>query len=369
MQRRIRAGLAGAGFMGAVHARAIRSAGGEVAVVATSADDNPSRVAALGGGRVVHSIAELLADPTVDVVHICVPNFLHAEYASAAIEAGRAVICEKPLATTVAQAAVLTDRAREASIVDAVPFVYRYHPVVRLARDRIRAGHVGPIRVLHGSYLQDWLSRATDDDWRVDPASGGASRAFGDIGIHWCDLMEFVTGHRITRLVAKLATTVPQRSGADVATEDVGTIMFETDHGAVGAVVVSQVTPGRKNRLWFSFDGERESLAFDQEEPERLWVGSRDEVRLLARGVPAGSADADRLSILPAGHPQGYQDAFTAFVADVYAAVRGESPEGRPTFADGLRAALLTEAVLQSARLESWVEVPPLPAMFRARRA
>ncbi|GEN80642.1 oxidoreductase [Actinotalea fermentans ATCC 43279 = JCM 9966 = DSM 3133] len=330
-------------------------------MVAVTKHDPRSRVAALGAERVVESFVELLADDSLDVVHICVPNALHAELAAAALDTGRAVICEKPLATTVAEASALTDRARAAGVVNAVPFVYRYHPVVRLARDRIDAGHAGALRILHGSYLQDWLSRSRDSDWRIDAARGGASRAFGDIGIHWCDLMEFVTGHRITRLVANLKTAVPERPDiATVTTEDMATIMFETDRGAAGSLVLSQVSPGRKNRLWFSFDGEHESLAFDQECPEQLWVGTRDDVRLLSRGVPAGSTEADRLSVLPPGHPQGYQDAFTAFVADAYAALLGGSPEGRPTFADGLRAAVLTEAVLRSTREASWVDVPPV---------
>jgi predicted dehydrogenase len=234
-------------------------------------------------------------------------------------------------------------------VVAAVPFVYRFYPTVRDARARIRRGDAGPLHLLHGSYLQDWLSRPEDDNWRVDPGLGGASRAFGDIGVHWCDLVEFVTGHRITRLSALLLTAYP-RGG----TEDGATVMFGTDQGAVGSVVISQVSPGRKNRLWFSLDGAHASYQFDQELPDALWIGGREQNAV----VPRAAATQTPYDVVPVGHPQGYQDCFTAFVADVYTATAGGMPDGLPTFADGLRAAVLTAAVLDSAASGRWVEVP-----------
>lgn len=157
---------------------------------------------------------------------------------------------------------------------NAVPFVYRCYLMARDARARVARGETGELRLLHGTYLQDWLSSPTDSDWRVDPQLGGASRAFADIGVHWCDLIEFVSGHRITRLSARLLTAYPERwlNGklAPSRTEDAATVQFETDRGAVGTVVISQVSPGRKNRLWFSLDGSEQSLAFDQQEPDLL---------------------------------------------------------------------------------------------------
>ena len=175
--------------------------------------------------------------------------------------------------------------------------------------------------------------------------------------MHWCDLVEFVSGHRIVRLSAQTLIAVPVRRGRPVRTEDVAVVSFQTNRGAAGCVTVSQVSPGRKNRLWFSLDGSAQSLCFDQENPEALWAGTRAAVVHLPRGAQDSPAAA-RYSVLPAGHPQGYQDCFDAFVADTYAALTGESPDGLPTFADGLRAARLTEAVLESARDQSWVEVP-----------
>jgi predicted dehydrogenase len=363
MADRLRAGIVGAGFMGEVHARAVRAAGGVVARVAASTPERSVAAAArLGAEGVAESAEALLAAEDVDVVHVCTPNTLHVPVAEGALAAGKPVVCEKPLATTVEDARRLTTTAEQTALVATVPFVYRFYATVREARARIAAGEAGPLRLLHGTYLQDWLSKRDDSNWRIDPQLGGASRAFGDIGVHWCDLMEFSTGHRITRLIASMLTAFdrrPAESGsATVGTEDAATVLFETDQGACGAVVISQVSPGRKNRLWFSFDGAEASLSFDQENPDSLWIGGRAYNQLLMRGAEGTSEAAARYSILPAGHPQGYQDSFNAFVADTYAAVTGAQPDGLPTFADGLRAAILTQAVVDSASSRAWVEVP-----------
>jgi predicted dehydrogenase len=360
--RGLRSGLLGAGFIGAVHARAIRAAGGTlVAVAEATPSDSAAAAGRLGAEWAADSAEELVSSDEVDVVHVCTPNHLHAQLVTLALEAGKHVICEKPLAVTVDEAEALVAAAATAGVVAAVPFVYRYYPTVLEARKRAMGGEIGPLRLLHGSYLQDWLSSASDQNWRTDPALGGASRTFADIGVHWCDLVEFATGHRITSLTARMLTAVPTRySGRgeeEVGTEDAATLIFQTDGGALGSLVVSQVSPGRKNRLWFSLDGAESSLAFDQECPESLWVGSRDTTQLVLRGASSMSPEALRLSVLPAGHPQGYQDCFNGFVADVYAAVGGERAAELPTFADGLRAARITDAVLTSAADQSWVEV------------
>jgi predicted dehydrogenase len=360
----VRAGIIGAGFIGGVHAHAVRAAGGVISRV-TDRDASAAAAAAerFGARGSAASAEELIAADDVDVVHVCTPNHTHADLARRALAAGKSVICEKPLATSVADAEDLVLAADSSEGVAAVPFVYRYYPTVREVRSRIGSGEAGNIWLLHGSYLQDWLASSAETNWRVDPALGGGSRAFGDIGVHWCDLMEFATGHRITRLTARMATAFAKRtSGGEVetvGTEDGATMMFETDRGATGSVVVSQVSPGRKNRLWFSFDGTEASYTFDHELPDSLWIGGRRENRLVPRGPDTlSSSCGQRLSRLPAGHPQGYQDCFNAFVADVYGAMSGEHPQGLPTFADGLRAARITQAVVDSAKSQSWVEVP-----------
>ncbi|MFC7530227.1 Gfo/Idh/MocA family protein [Actinoplanes sp. GCM10030250] len=368
MARLPRSGIIGAGFIGEVHARAVRAAGGVVAAVAERDGKQATPAAArLLAQRAAASAQDLIEADDVDVVHICTPNHLHVPLAERAIAAGKHVICEKPLATDVASGRALARLAASAPLVTAVPFVYRFYPTVRDARGRVRRGDAGPLRLLHGSYLQDWLSRPEDHNWRLDAALGGGSRAFGDIGVHWCDVVEFASGHRITRLVACL-TTVPRTTGRPASdTEDAATVLFETDQGAIGSVVVSQVSPGRKNRLWFSLDGTQSSLQFDQELPDSLWVGGREQNTVVPRGAESSTGDAAPFNIIPVGHPQGYLDCFTAFVADVYAATAGDEPDGLPTFDDGLRAAVVTDAVLTSAAHGGWVEVPaesqpPTPA-------
>mgnify|MGYP000409508701 FL=1 len=370
MTLKLRSGIIGTGFMGSVHAHAVRVAGGEVSAVAGSSQASAEAAAAgLGARTAAESPEALIARDDVDVIHICTPNATHADLARKAIAAGKAVVCEKPLATSVEDAGELTDLADRAGVVTGVPFVYRFYPAVREARDRILRGDAGRLWLLHGSYLQDWLAGASATNWRVDSKLGGASRAFGDIGVHWCDLMEFTTGHRITRLVAKTSRAYDQRETGgtlnSVATEDGATLLFETDKGATGSLVVSQVSPGRKNRLWFSFDGTEASFSFNQERPDTLHVGSTGSSSEIAVGPQTLSTPGGRrYAKLPPGHPQGYQDSFNSFVADVYAAVQGQAPEGLPTFRDGLRAALLTDALVTSAAQQSWVDVPGTDTPF-----
>jgi predicted dehydrogenase len=370
-------GIAGTGFIGSVHARSARLAGARVVTVAASSPQSAETAAAeLRADRAAASAEELVQDPDLDVVHICTPNHLHQALAAAALAAGKHVVCEKPLAMDASGAELLVAAALAADRQAAVPFVYRFYPTVREARERVRAGETGAVRLVHGTYLQDWLLRPDDTNWRVDDEEGGASRAFADIGSHWCDLAQFVSGDRITRLSARLLTAVPERvgepgrrafgSGRDdgdsrrpVRTEDAALVQFETDSGALGSVVVSQISAGRKNRLWIELDGSDEALAFDQEHPEELWCGSRESVAIVRRDPSTLSAPAARYATLPAGHPQGYADCFDAFVRDAYDAIRGgQLAEGTPTFEDGLRAAVITDAVLaSSSRDGEWVEV------------
>jgi predicted dehydrogenase len=353
-------GIVGGGFMAEVHSRAARAAGARlVAVSSSSADRAVAAADRLGIERGVESFDALLDDPLVDVVHVCTPNALHADQAERAIAAGKHVVCEKPLATTVADATRLVEAAAAAAVVGSVPFVYRFHPLVREARARVAAAESGRLLTFAASYLQDWLLEQSDDDWRVDTASGGRSRAFADIGSHLVDLVEFVTGDRVSRVAASARTFFSDRAqNRAVTTEDAVAATVETASGAIGTLLVSQVAPGRKNRLHVEIAGSAESLVFDQEQPETLWLGRRSGSTVLPRDPGQLSPDAARLVRVPAGHAQGYQDAFNAFVADSYAAIRGEQPEGLPVFADGLRAAVVTEAVLDASDAAAWIDVP-----------
>lgn len=351
------AGVIGMGFIGEVHIRAIRASGNNVHAVSAVTIDEAQLAAERGNIPNAMTTADLMADPNIDVVHICTPNVFHAELAEMAIRNGKHVICEKPLAISESDALHLTNLAREAGVVATVPFIYRFYPSIREARAQIQSSGVSP-KLIHGYYLQDWLASVGTDNWRINPALGGPSRAFGDIGVHWCDLIEFVSGHKIVRVNAQLLKVFETRgNNTSVSTEDGGCILFQTDKGAQGSLVLNQASAGRKNKLWFSIEGPEYSYVFDQENPDALWRGGVDVNETYMRATQGESASAKRYSFLPAGHPQGYQDCFNAFVADTYEAIEGGEIDGLPRFVDGYRASQLTEAVLQSAASQRWVEI------------
>jgi len=294
------------------------------------------------------------------------------------MEAGKHVLCEKPLGVGVAEAREAADVAEKTGMINTIPFAYRFHPMARELQARVQAEEFGAVNLIHGSYLQDWLLNPLATSWRVDPKAGGPSRAFGDIGSHWCDLAEWVTGDRIAELVSTTSITIPKRPAAtaasfsavqsdaplvDVTTEDSALILFRTVNGIAGSAVISQLSAGRKNRLWIEVDGARQSAVFDQEQPEQLWIGEDAKTTLLVRDPNQGSAEQRRLAGLPAGHAEGYAQCFEHYVADSYAAIdaktsgSGEAPQGLPTFADGVRAAEICDAMLRSAAEKRWVEV------------
>ncbi|MBT2503641.1 Gfo/Idh/MocA family oxidoreductase [Curtobacterium sp. ISL-83] len=372
--------MVGTGMIAGVHVRAARAAGADVLGILGRTPERSRQVAAqLDVPRGYGSLDEVIADAP-DVVHICTPNGQHHPQAMAVIAAGIHVVCEKPLALDPAQADELVEAAARAGVVATVPFVYRYHPVVREIRARIAEGDLGRVLAVHGHYLQDWMLDEDASSWRVDPTASGLSRAFADIGSHWCDLVEFVTGDRFASVSAVTDIVYPTRPAASgpsfsgspdpdpladaaeraaVTTEDTAVATFRTSTGRIGNVVISQVSAGRKNRLWFEVDGSLGSAAFDQEQPESAWFGNERGAQIIVRDPSQGSPDQRRLAIVPAGHPQGYLDAFVAFVADTHAAVRigGDPsgwPDGLPTFADGARAANIIDAVIGSAADGAW---------------
>jgi predicted dehydrogenase len=374
-----RVGVIGAGFIGEVHARALLRSGARLVGVAASSPETTEEAVGRFGAERGFVPEELATSPEVDVVHICTPNHLHEPLARAALEAGKHVVCEKPLAIDSESAAALVSAAGRAGTVATVPFVYRFYPMVREARARVANGPLS-VRLAHGSYLQDWLSTEQDDNWRVDAELSGPSRAFADIGSHWCDLVEFVTGDRLASVCAELVTAVPEREDApghafaandvgrrgtarrSVTTEDVALVLFRTSGGTSGSLVVSQISAGHKNQLRLEIVTDGPTLAFDQEHPDTLWVGRRGPSEIVERDPTQLDPTAAPYANVPAGHPQGYQDCFDAFVADTLRAIDaggGAEVDGLPTFADGARAVRVTEAVLRSSRDRGWVSIAP----------
>ncbi|RSZ66039.1 Gfo/Idh/MocA family oxidoreductase [Corynebacterium hylobatis] len=371
-----RIALIGTGMIAGAHLRAARSLGAEITGILGSRPERSAQVAR--EWRIPTGYADLAAliAERPDVVHVCTPNKSHAFYAEALIRAGIHTVVEKPVATTLADAELLADLAAKNDVVVTVPYVYRYHPLVREIRARRIAGEFGDIALVHGSYLQDWLLSPDAATWRVNPVEGGPSRAFADIGTHWCDLAEFVSGEKFLRLSAITSITHPTRprhstasfGGAvssgnqqaeyvPVHTEDIAVVTFETARNIPATTVISQVSAGRKNRLWLEIDGTAGSAVFDQENPETIWLGRENESVLLHRGEAGAQPEQARFNQVPAGHPQGWTDAFTAFIHDTYRAVSGDVPDGLPTIEDGLRSVRLIDAVLSSAGSREWVSI------------
>ncbi|MGL6278175.1 MAG: Gfo/Idh/MocA family protein [Gaiella sp.] len=370
----IRAGVVGTGFVGAVHVQALRALGVEVAAIVGS---SPARAAASGLAPVVASLDELLADPAIDVVHLTTPNHLHHPQVKQVLAAGKHVVCEKPLALTSDESAELLELAQASGLVHCTNFNLRFFPLVHEARARVRAGELGEVWNVHGGYLQDWLLYPTDWNWRLEPDKGGALRAIGDIGSHWMDMAQFVSGQRIVELCADLATTIPvrqrplgevqtftsaddvERVDAPMATEDLGHVLVRFDGGARGAFKVSQVSAGRRNHLHFEVDGSAGALAWDAERHEELWLGHRDGPNgLLQRNAALMHDDAARRTGLPAGHAEGWVETFRELYRAVYAAVgAGAMPTEPdfPTFADGHAANVLGDAIAVSNRERRWV--------------
>jgi predicted dehydrogenase len=346
-----RSAIVGAGMVGSVHAHAVHWAGGQLVAVSASTPQSSQRAARRLGAEHVATADEIFTADDVDVIHICTPNSLHLEQAAAALAAGKHVICEKPLATTVDDAIVLVEAVENAQTVAAVPFIYRFYPMVREARCQIANAAVW---LMHGGYLQDHMAKADLSGWRSDPTQSGVSMTFADIGSHWCDLMEFVTGHRIGAVFATEAAA-PRRG---VRQDDGAVVAFRTDRGAIGSLVVSQASPGRKSQLSFSFDSRETAVQFNQERPDELIIGGLHANTVLSRDADTLDPRSARYCLLPAGHPQGYQDCFNLFVADVYETIRtGTAPDGLPVFADGLRAAMIHAAVAASVSNGTWIDV------------
>ena len=342
--------------MGRVHVDALRRLGvSVVGVVGSSA----GKAAEAGLAPAFESLEVMLADDRVEVVHITTPNHLHHAQAKAAIQAGKHVVCEKPLAMSSEESADLLALAEGSGLVHAVNYNLRFYPLVQHLHGFIAGGGLGPLRLLSGHYLQDWLMREQDWNWRIDRSLGGSLRAVGDIGTHWMDMTQFLSGLRITAVMADLARFIESRDSREVETEDAATILLHYEGGARGAVTVSQVSPGRKNQLAFEIDGAKSAAAWSSEQPDELWIGHGDRPsELLPRDANLMNEEGKAASFVPGGHVEGYADTFRALYAAVYAAVEAGRPgTGYPTFADGHDMMLVMDAIARSAGAGHWAHV------------
>jgi predicted dehydrogenase len=366
-------GVIGGGLSGTAHVRALRRTGLAASVTLAGSSRASAEAARrrLDVDAVTDDYRRLLADDGIDVVHVCVPNDLHAEVIAAAFEAGKHVIAEKPLAVTSAEADELERRASASKLVHAVCFNYRFYPLVLEARARIARGELGAVALVHGGYLQDWLLRREDYDWRVDSQRGGRSRTVADIGSHWADLAAFLLGSFPTEVFATLGRMHPYRqppagrNGAagetdelPVDTEDWGALLLRFETGVVGQALVSQVSPGSKNRLWLQVDGSEAALSWEQQRPEELWIGRRGRPNEIVLKDAETLSPAARAYVgLPAGHPEGWHDALANLVRTVYRTVQDGVARDFPTFTDGAAGVRVVEAALESAPSGRWAPI------------
>jgi predicted dehydrogenase len=378
--RNIGAGVIGSGFIGTVHIEALRRIGVQVrGLLGSSQERGQQRADALGVDRAYASLDEMLADESVDVVHVTSPNHLHHPQTKQILAAGKHVVCEKPLAMTSDESRELVALAEASGKVAAVNFNIRFYPLNQHLRQAVSEGAVGDVRLISGHYFQDWLLMETDWNWRLQPDQGGALRAVGDIGSHWLDLTSFISGLHVTEVMADLATFIETRQqpkgpvetfsreraaetvATPIATEDVATILLRYENGARGVVGISQISPGRKNSLEYEIDGSAGSARWDSESPDVVWLGHRDRPsEIMPRDAALMTEAGQAASALPAGHVEGFADTFAALFRAVYADVlNGKMRDNPPyaTFGDGHEEMLVGDAVAQSSRAGCWVAV------------
>ena len=388
MREKIKVGVIGAGFIGPAHIESLRRLGFvEVVALATSREETAkAKAKQLSIPKAYGNYQDLIEDDEVEVVQITSPNYLHFPQAKAALEAGKHVICDKPLAINSEESAVLLELAKEKKVVHAVTFNHRFFPLVQQCRTLIQKGFLGSsIYLIQGGFLQDWLLYDTDYNWRVEASKAGKLRAVGDLGTHWMDIIEFVTGLRIEAVFADLATFIPTRkkpkgevetfAGKEkkkleeyeeikVDTEDLAVVLLKfSGSPARGIMTVSEVTAGRKSRLFFEIYGEKSALAWDEERANEMWIGYRDKPNEILLKDPALlDRDVAKYARYPGGHGEGFPDSHTQCNRAIYEYIRDEKykegvkPEF-PTFEDGHRQEVLCDAILESARRGEWVKI------------
>jgi len=382
----IRTAVFGTGFVGRVHLEGIRRLGYvQLYAIGEPLIEKANQLAAeFGVQKTEADYRRILEDPAVDAVHVCTPNFMHFPIAKDALQAGKHVICEKPLATSVEQARELVALAAQTGRRNATFHNLRFYPMVQQMRRMREAGDLGEILVVQGTYSQDWLLYDTDWNWRLESKHNGPSRCMADIGSHWCDMAEHISGQRITSLCADLETvhkTRKQPKGpvetfagktlkpedyreVPIDTEDFGAVVFRMGERTRGAFTASQVSAGRKNRLNIEMYGTKGGVSWDQERPDELWIGQRNSPNQLILKDPSLLKEKARpYADLPGGHSEGYDDTFKQVFRRFYQSVADPAvvPE-YPQFVDGLRQLVILEAEMQSNRERAWVDVPAFQA-------
>lgn len=381
--KKINVGIVGTGFIGAAHIEAIRRLG-FVEVIALAENNQElaeNKAKELNVPLAYDSVDKLLANPDIQAVHNCTPNYVHFEINKKIILAGKHVFSEKPLCLTSQEADELAALAEKQGVTTGVGFVYRNFAMVQQAADMVRDRQIGRIFAVNGHYLQDWMLLETDYNWRVDPKIGGKSRTVADIGSHWCDTVQFVTGKKITEVCADMSIVYPTRKAGKqaesfaatdkdsayelkpVETEDYACVLVRFEDGSKGSFTVSQITAGHKNDLTFDLSGSEKSLHWEQENPQYLKIGYRRQPnRILCDDPSLVNPSVQAYNHFPGGHIEGWPDAFKNMMSAFYTFIaEGKNPQ-RDTakfamFKDGAQIVHIVEAVIDSAQQGKWISV------------
>ncbi len=375
----IRAAVIGTGFIGTVHVQALRRLGVDVkGILGSSPERGLDRARAISVERAYDTLEDLLADESIDVVHVTTPNHAHYPQVKSILAAGKHVICEKPLAMTSAESAEMVDLANASGKVAAVCYNIRFYPLNQQAHGMVQSGDLGDVRFVTGHYHQDWLAKPSDWNWRLESEKGGALRSVGDIGTHWVDLTSFITGLKAASVMAELTTFIPERQkplgpvetfasgtgeteSVPIDTDDAAMILIRYDNGARGVMSTSQVNIGRKNSLQWDIAGAKASAAWDSETPDHLFIGHRDAPnQTLMRDFTLMNDPGVAAATLPPGHVEGFADSFLNCFRAVYVDVLagGRQPTSTwATFEDGHYEMRFCDAVVKSARESRWVDL------------
>lgn len=377
--KKFRVGIVGIGFIGAVHIEQLRRLGNVDVVAITDSINAQQKAEQYFVPKGYNNFKDMINNENLDCIHICTPNNTHYEIAMYAMKNDVNVVCEKPMTCTVEEAQEMSDYAKEHGLVNAMNFNCRFYPLVYQMHSMVKKGDLGDVYTIHGGYLQDWLFFDTDYSWRLDPKASGKSRAFADIGSHWIDMVEFITGLKAVEVLAdfeifhktrkKPLKAIDTYSGmtlkpedyeeVEIETEDYATVLFHMNNGAHACCNISQVFAGRKNSMTVSVSGSKCSLSWDSEKSNSLWIGRRDDFNgEVAKDPSLLNEDTSKVISYPGGHVEGFPDTFKQNFKKIYAAIAGSKDDKvYATFNDGLREMQLCDKVIESAQKRCWISL------------
>ncbi|XMB72855.1 Gfo/Idh/MocA family oxidoreductase [Mycoplasmatota bacterium WC30] len=370
--KKFKTAVIGTGFIGVVHVEALRRLGNVEVVAICDTFNVEAKAKQLYINNAFTDYKKMMDQLDLDFVHVCTPNNTHYPIAKYALENNINVVLEKPLTLNIQEAKELTELAESKNLINAVNYHNRLYPACAYAKTLVEQGKIGEVFSVNGTYIQDWLLYDTDYSWRLNSNESGLTRAVADIGSHWMDLVEYITGNKITEVLAEFKTVYPRRKKSlgdtktfstnkadtyeliDIDTEDIAMIMYRFDNGAVGNATFSQMTAGIKNRIEILLSGDQASLEWNLADLTDLKVRYRDKPTEVISKDPQLMPEVKSLIDFPSEHMEGFPDAFKQVFKQVY-----NQPEIKlyANFKAGLRQMILNEKIFESARTNAWVKI------------